>query len=77
MGNSYPETPGVCPDTSGHYVQTFQTDNPSIIGNFTRKLFIVVGLILMIFVGSPEHNYHVNTCGSKSLLIVRRSYTQF
>jgi hypothetical protein len=40
MGNSYPETPGICPDT------------PDIL------------------VGSLEHNYHVNTCRSKSLLIV-------
>jgi hypothetical protein len=31
----------------------------------------------MVFVGSLEHNYHINTCGSKSLLIVRRFYTQF
>jgi hypothetical protein len=51
-------------------------DTPGFIGNFTRRLFIVVGLILIVFVGSLEHNYHVNTCRSKSLLIVRRSYTQ-
>jgi hypothetical protein len=30
-----------------------------------------------VFVGSLQHNYHVHTCRSKSLLIVRRSYTQF
>jgi hypothetical protein len=52
-------------------------DTPGLAGDFTRRLFIVVGLILMIFVGFFEHNYHVNTYRSKSLLIVRRSYTQF
>jgi hypothetical protein len=62
----------LCPDISDH-----EPDNPGITGNFTRRLFIVVGLILMVFVGSLEHNYHINTCGSKSLLIVRRSCTQF
>jgi hypothetical protein len=55
----------LCPDILG------------LAGDFTRRLFIVVGLILMVFVGSLEHNYHVNTCRSKSLLIVQRSYTQF
>jgi hypothetical protein len=52
-------------------------DIPGLARDFTRRLFIVVGLILMVFVGSFEHNYHVNTCRSKSLLIVRHSYTQF
>jgi hypothetical protein len=52
-------------------------DTPGLTGNFTRRLFIVVGLILIVFVGSLEHNYYVNTCRSMSLLIVRRSYTQF
>jgi hypothetical protein len=62
----------LCPDIPG-----YEPDKLGITGNFTRRLFIVVGLILMVFVGSLEHNYHVNTCGSKSLLIVQRSYTQF
>jgi hypothetical protein len=62
----------LCPD-----IPDYEPDNPGITGNFTRRLFIVVGLILMVFVGSLEHNYHINTCGSKSILIVRRSYTQF
>jgi hypothetical protein len=74
-GNSYPETPGICPDTLDILDQ--DPDTPGSAGDFTRILFIVVGLILMIFIGSLEHNYHVNTCRSKSLLIVRRSYTQF
>jgi hypothetical protein len=50
--------------------------NSGLAGNFIRRLFMV-GLILMIFIGSLEHNYHINTCGSKSLLIVRYFYTQF
>jgi hypothetical protein len=62
----------LCPD-----IPDYEPDNPDITWNFTRRLFLVVGLILMIFVGSLEHNYHINTWGSKSLLIVRRSYTQF
>jgi hypothetical protein len=62
----------LCPD-----IPDYEPDNPGITGNFIRRLFLVVDLILMAFVGSLEHNYHVNTCGSKSLLIVRRSYTQF
>jgi hypothetical protein len=62
----------LCPDIPDH-----DPDTPGRARNFTRKLFIVVGLILMVFLGSLEHNYHVNTCRSKSLLIVRRSYTQF
>jgi hypothetical protein len=52
-------------------------DTPGLAGNFTRRLFIVVGLIVIVFVGSLEHKYHVNTCRSKYLLIVRYSYTQF
>jgi hypothetical protein len=52
-------------------IPDYEPDNPGITGNFTRRLFLVVGLILMVFVGSLEHNYHVNTCGSKSLLMVR------
>jgi hypothetical protein len=62
----------LCPN-----IPDYELDNSGIIRNFTRRLFIVVGLILMVFVGSLEHNYHVNTCGSKFLLIVRCSYTQF
>jgi hypothetical protein len=62
----------LCPN-----IPDYEPDNPGITRNFTRKLFIVVGLILMVFVGSLEHNYHINTCGSKSRLIVRRFYTQF
>jgi hypothetical protein len=34
----------------------YEPDNPGITGNFTRRLFIVVDLILMVFVGSLEHN---------------------
>jgi hypothetical protein len=62
----------LCPD-----IPDYEPDNPDITWNFTRRLFLVVGWILMAFVGSLEHNYHINTCRSKSLLIVRRSYTQF
>jgi hypothetical protein len=62
----------LCPD-----IPDYEPDNPDITWNFTRRLFLVVDLILMAFVGSLEHNYHINTCESKSLLIVRRSYTQF
>jgi hypothetical protein len=62
----------LCPD-----IPDQDPDTPGLIGNFTRRLFIVVGLILMVFIGSLEHNYHVNTCRSKSLLIVRHFYTQF
>jgi hypothetical protein len=58
-------------------IPDYEPDNPGIAWNFIRRLFLVIGLILMVFVGSFEHNYHVNTCGSKSLLIVRCSYTQF
>jgi hypothetical protein len=61
-----------CPD-----IPDIKLDSPDKQRFFTRRLFLVVGLILMAFVGSLEHNYHINTCGSKSLLIVRRSYTQF
>jgi hypothetical protein len=79
-GEQLPENSGclfgysgtLCPD-----IPNYETDNPGITGNFTRRLFIVVGLILMVFVDSLKHNYHVNTCGSKSFLIVLRSYTQF
>jgi hypothetical protein len=62
----------LCPD-----IPDYEPDNPDITGNFTRRLFIVIGLIIMIFVASLEHNYHVNTYGSKSLLIVRYFYNQF
>jgi hypothetical protein len=62
----------LCPD-----IPDYEPDNPGLTGNFTRRLFLVVDLILMAFVGYLEHNYHVNTYGSKSLLIVRYSYTQF
>jgi hypothetical protein len=58
-------------------IPDYEPDNPDITCNFTRRLFLLVGLILMAFVGSLEHNYHINTCGSKSLLIVRCCYTQF
>jgi hypothetical protein len=34
----------LCPDIPDH-----EPDNPGIIGNFTRRLFIVVGLILIVF----------------------------
>jgi hypothetical protein len=34
----------LCPD-----IPDYEPDNPSITGNFIRKLFIVVGLILMVF----------------------------
>jgi hypothetical protein len=34
----------LCPD-----IPDYEPDNPGITGNFTRKLFIVVGLILMVF----------------------------
>jgi hypothetical protein len=60
----------LCPN-----IPDYEPDKPDITRNFTRRLFIVVGLILMVGVGSFEHNYHVNTCGSKFLLIVRCSYT--
>jgi hypothetical protein len=49
----------LCLDIPDH-----EPDNPGITGNFTRRLFIVVRLTLMVFVDSLEHNYHVNTCGS-------------
>jgi hypothetical protein len=62
----------LCPDIPDQFPET-----PGLAGNFITRLFIVVGLILIVFVGSLEHNYHVKTCGSKSLLIVRRSNTQF
>jgi hypothetical protein len=62
----------ICPDIPNQY-----PDTPGSTGDFTRRLFIVVGLILMVFVDYLEYNYHVNTYRSKSLLIVRRSYTQF
>jgi hypothetical protein len=55
-GNSYPESPGICPD-----IPDQDLDTPDFAGNFTRRLFIVVGLILMVFIGSLEHNCHVNT----------------
>jgi hypothetical protein len=48
-------------------IPDYEPDNPDIAGNFTRRLFLVVGLILIAFVDSLEHNYHNNTCGSKSL----------
>jgi hypothetical protein len=62
----------LCPDIPDQDPET-----PCLAWNFIRRLFIVVGLILMVFLGSLEHNYHVHACGSKFLLIVRRSYTQF
>ncbi|PUZ44853.1 hypothetical protein GQ55_8G164200 [Panicum hallii var. hallii] len=34
----------LCSDIPDH-----EPDNPGITGNFTRRLFIVVGLILMVF----------------------------
>jgi hypothetical protein len=34
----------LCPD-----IPDYEPDNPSITRNFTRRLFIVVGLILMVF----------------------------
>jgi hypothetical protein len=79
-GNSNPETPGIRPDTpdtlSGH--SGLGPGHSGLDNEFHRKsLFKVVGLFLMVFVGSLEHNYHVYTCVSKFLLIVRRSYTQF
>jgi hypothetical protein len=71
MSNSYPETPDDCPDTPD------EPDSPDKYGFVQEGCFLVVGLILMAFEGSLEHNYHINNCGSKSLLIVRCSYTQF
>jgi hypothetical protein len=65
FGFLYPDIPDQDPDTPDQ-----DSDTPGLAGNFTRRLFIVVGLILKVFVGSLEHNYHVNTCRSKSLLIV-------
>jgi hypothetical protein len=40
--SGYSET--LCPD-----IPDCEPDNPGITGNFTRRLFIVVGLILMVF----------------------------
>jgi hypothetical protein len=39
----------LCPD-----IPDYEPDNPDITWNFTRRLFLVVGLILMAFVGSLE-----------------------
>jgi hypothetical protein len=44
----------LCPD-----IPDLEPENSGIAGNFTRRLFIVVSLILMIFVGFLEQNYHV------------------
>jgi hypothetical protein len=62
----------LCPD-----IPNQDPDTPCLTGNFIRSLFKVVSLILIVFVDSFEHNYHINTYRSKSLLIVRRFYTQF
>jgi hypothetical protein len=51
-GEQLPENSGflsgysgtLCPDISD-----YEPDNPGITGNFTSRLFIVVGLILMVF----------------------------
>jgi hypothetical protein len=79
-GNSNPETPGIRPDTpdtlSGH--SGLRPGHSGLDKEFHRRsLFQVVGLLIMVFVDSLEHNYHVYTCGSKFLLIVQCSYTQF
>jgi hypothetical protein len=58
-------------------ISDIELDSPDKHGFSQEGCFLVVGLILMAFEGSLEHNYHINTCGSKSILIVRRSYTQF
>jgi hypothetical protein len=79
-GEQLPGDSGYMSGYSGHLFSDIPDQDPGTpgsLGDFTRRLFIVVGLILMVFVGSLEHNYHVNTCRSKSLLIVQRSYTQF
>jgi hypothetical protein len=79
-GEQLPGVSGYMSVYSGHHcldIPDQDRDTPSFVGIFIRRLFIVVGLILMVFVGSLEHNYHVNTSRSKSLLIVRRFYTQF
>jgi hypothetical protein len=55
---------------SGHRdpdIPDYEPDSPDITWNFTGMLFLVVNLIVMAFVGSLEYNYHINTCGSKSL----------
>jgi tetrahydromethanopterin S-methyltransferase subunit E len=44
----------LCPD-----IPDYEPDSPDITWNFTRRLFLVVGLILMAFVVSLEHNYHI------------------
>jgi hypothetical protein len=51
-GEQLPENSGclsgysraLCPD-----IPDYEPDNPGITENFTRRLFIVVGLILMVF----------------------------
>jgi hypothetical protein len=62
----------LCPD-----IPDQDPDTPGLAVDFTRKLFIMVGLILIVFVDSLKHNCHVNTCRSKYVLIVRCSCTQF
>jgi hypothetical protein len=79
-GEQLPSDSGYMSGYSGHPypdISDQDPDTPGSAGDFTRRLFTMVGLILMVFVGSLEHNYHVNTYRSKSILIVRRSYTQF
>jgi hypothetical protein len=61
----------------GPDIPDYEPDSPDITWNFTGRLFLVVDLIVMAFVGSLVHNYHINTCGSKSLLIVQRSLSVF
>jgi hypothetical protein len=79
-GEHLPRDSGYMSGNSGHlctYIPDKFLETPGLAGNFIRTLFIVIGLILIVLVGSLEHNYHVNTCGSKSLFLVWHSYTQF